>query len=199
MAFLAAIPAAISAIAAGSAATAGAASAAALTLGETSLAVGAVGAGVGAYSAYQSNQFQAAVAKNNAAIATQNSDIAQEQGAQQESISKGQTTQRVGAELAAQGANGVDVGYGSPAAVREGTQEMGNFDAQNVRYNALMRSLGFNEQANSDLVNAKESEAASYTGAASSLIQGTGSFLSSGASLASKWASIQSGQMAKPW
>jgi uncharacterized membrane protein len=148
---------------------------------------------VAGYSAYKSNSFQAAVAKNNAAVAQQNETIAQEQGAQSESFSRMQTTERMGQQLASQGANGIDVGFGTPAAVRQATADMGDLEAKNIRYNTLMRSLGFQQQANSDLVEAKQSQNAAVYGAIGGALNAGGSFLSGGSSLAGKWSQMQAG------
>jgi hypothetical protein len=145
MAFLAAIPAAFGAVAAGTATAAQAA----LAMGTVATGISAVGAGVTAFSAYKQSQFQAQVAKNNALIAANNSQNALEAGQSAESASRMQTSIRVGAALAAQGANGVDVGFGSPAAVRGSLINEGELDALTVRHNAAVNALGYIQQSQS--------------------------------------------------
>jgi hypothetical protein len=147
MAFLAAIPAAMATLATAATATTEAVAAASLTMAEVGTAVSAIGAGVGAYSSFKQSQYQAAVAKNNSIISANNANTALEQGQAAESASKENTTRTIGREMAAEGANNVDVGFGSPALVREGTQNTGNLDAATIRYNASQTAAGFLQQS----------------------------------------------------
>lgn len=147
MAFIAALPAALGTLAtAGTASTAAIASAS-LTLAEAGAAVGVVGAGVGAYSSIKQAQFQSNIAARNAEIAKQNADASLNAGNAAEGAKKLETGRRVGAALAAQGANGVDVGYGSPASLRGALQSEGDLDALTIRNNAASAALGYMQQS----------------------------------------------------
>lgn len=147
MGFLAAIPAAFSTLATASTATAAEIAAATATLAETTTAVSVASAAYAGYSSYKSSQFQSAVAKNNAAISANNANTALEQGQVAGSNSLEATSKRVGAAMAAQGANGVDVGFGSPAQVRAGIKDSGDLDAATIQHNSQAQALAYSQQA----------------------------------------------------
>lgn len=147
MAFLAAIPAAFATLATASTATTAAVAAASVTLAETTALIGAVGAGVAGYSAYKQNQFQAAVAKNNATIAANNSQAALMTGSAAEGAARLASGRRIGMALAAEGANGVDVSFGSPQEVNQGLKATGDLDALTIRHNAAVNALGYAQQS----------------------------------------------------
>lgn len=177
MGFLAAIPALIAA--AGTVSTA-------LT-GTTLLAAGvsAAGAAVSAYSQYKTDQFQAAVANNNATIAKNNANTALNEGTVAASLSKERTSKLIGTELAGQGANGVDVAFGSPARVREGTQQVGDLDALTIQYNASAKALAYSQQSAGYTSEAKADKMAGNNAILSGAI-GVGSSLIGGAQGLSK-------------
>lgn len=196
--FLAAlVPAAISAIggagaAAGGLSLGGAAAAAAAggttaaglagtattltSLGTLASTVGAVGSGVaGALNA----NYQGQVARNNAAIESQNAAAATRAGQSAESNKRIETGLDVGRMAAAQGANDVDVGFGTTAKSRISRQTLGNLDALTIRYNAAREAYGYGvsargykAQSQADQAQAGESVLSGVLGGAKSFIGG---------------------------
>lgn len=191
MAFLAAVPAAIGTLLTASTATTAAVAGASTTLAEAGAAVAAVGTGVSAYSSYKQSQYQAQVAQQNAQIAANNRLATINQGNVEESEQKTTTAKQVGAEVAAQGANNVDVGFGSPAAVTTATQNIGDLDAATIRYNASRTALGYAVTRSSDIAEASGDQAAGANILASAPLQLGGSFLSSASSIAGKSAAFK--------
>ena len=195
MAFLAAIPAAFGAIAAGSATAAQVA----IATGTIATGISAVGAGAAAYSAFKQSQFQAQVAKNNAIIAKNNADSALESGQAAESASRERTSLRVGAALAAQGANGVDVGFGSPALVRGSLINEGELDALTVRHNAAVNALGYIQQSQGYSAEASADQMAGTNALIGGALNVGSSFIGGASSLYSKIAGFQqSGAISAP-
>lgn len=172
-----AISTAFSAVGAG-AATAGQA---ALALGTVATGVSAVGAGVSAYSSYRQAQYQSQVASMNAKISAQNAQSSLEEGAAQASIERTNTGRRIAGALAAQGANGVDTSFGSPAELRGALLNEGNLDAATISYNASRRALGFATQSAGYVADAANYKATAGNSIVSGIV-GVGSTLLSGAS-----------------
>jgi len=196
MPFLAAIPAAFGAVAAGTATAAQVA----LATGTVAVGLSTVGAGVAAFSAFKQSQFQAQVAKNNALIAKNNADSSLMSGQAAESASRMQTSLRVGQALAAQGANGVDVNFGSPAAVRGSLINEGDLDALTIRHNAAVNALGYIQQSQDFSATARADQLAGANtlvggtlNAASTLIGGASSLYGKAAALQMSGASAPKG------
>lgn len=125
--------------------------------------------------------YNAAVARNNAQIATQNANVAGAVGEQSAGIQGLKNRAAIGGVLAAQGANGVDVGSGSAVSVRAGQQEAGQLSAQQIRSNAARQAYGFQTQAASDtgqatedMFTGKQAALAGDIGAGSDLVKGVG-------------------------
>lgn len=91
----------------------------------------------------QQASYQGQVAKQNANIEEQNRQASLQEAAAQESIERTNTGRRLAGALAAQGASGIDVNYGSPQEVRGALANEGDLDAQAIRYNASRRALGY--------------------------------------------------------
>lgn len=103
----------------------------------------AAGSLVGGYSALQQGNYEAGVAKQNAALSRE---------AAAESIRTGQTEKRdfwrkigavKGQNIAAMAANGIDVGYGTAARIQDDTQMQANEDAATLYKNQNERTRGF--------------------------------------------------------
>lgn len=179
MGFLAAIPAAFAAVAASTATAAQAA----VVVSTVAATTAAASTAYGAYSSSQAAKYQGKVAAQNASIEEQNRQASLQEGAAQESIQRTATGRRVAGALAAQSANGIDVGFGSAFETRGALQTEGDLDAAAIKYNTTRRSLAY--------INSK----AGYTGEAgvaaaasrNALIGGTigtaSSFLSSASSI----------------
>lgn len=146
MGFLAAIPAAIGTMFAASATTAEVAAAGTTLLTAATVASVAAG-GYAAYGTYEQGKYQSSVAKANAKIAGENRESALIEGADQASIERTNTGRRVGAALAAQGASGLDVGFGTGTELRGALQNEGDLDAMTIQYNTSRRALGYAQQA----------------------------------------------------
>jgi len=135
-------------------------------------------------SGFMASQYQAKVAKNNATIMQQNSQQALEEGSYAESMQRIQSAKQVSAVRAGAAAHGVDVNTGTPLGVQAGTAASGELDALAVRYNAQMKSYGYQTRA----MNYKAQATADLSQGWNALFQGIGqaggSYLSSSASLA---------------
>src|SRR3990167_11565630 len=91
--------------------------------------VGAVTGAAGAYSTGQANasaaSYQAAVARNNAAVAEQNAQYALQAGRASEQAQRMKTAQMIGAQRAAMGGSGIDIGSGTPLNLQASTAQVG--------------------------------------------------------------------------
>ena len=122
-----------------------------------SLVAGVASTGMSAAGSYESgqatkanDQYQAAVAANNALIAKQNAawDI---QAGETAATNQGlKTRAQIGTEKASQGAAGIDVNSGSAAKVRAGTESMGMLDAMTIRSNAAKQAYSAQVQATNE-------------------------------------------------
>lgn len=123
--------------------------------------------------------FNANVAAQNAAIATQKQNWAGELGDQNASISQMKTAAKVGSIKANQGASGVTIGEGSNADVVDSAREVGMLDAMTIRSNAAREAYGYSTQAYSDKAQealdryaAKNAVESSKIGAATTILGG---------------------------
>lgn len=135
---------------------------------------------------YQMGMYQSQVAQNNAAISGQNEQAALVAGSSAEQASRLKTGELIGEQKAQQGANGVDVNIGSPAAVRQGTKDIGDFDALTIRYNAARQAYGYSIDKENYTEQSQIDKNAAYGGLAKGLFDASSSFLSGSSSLASK-------------
>lgn len=97
-------------------------------------------------SAQQQGAYQAKVAQQNAATAENNrvSELgAGNSAAENQHLLTGR---RVAGALAAQGANGVDTGFGTTSQTRDAIQNVGDLDAMTMQYNASSKALGYATQ-----------------------------------------------------
>lgn len=191
MGFLAAIPAAFATIAGASTATAAELAAATTTIAVTTAAVSGAAMAYQGYTAYKANRFQEKLAKRNAAISEQNADAALLEGTEQAAIEKMNTGRRVAGALAAQGANGIDVGFGSPVEVRGALQNEGDLDALTIQYNASRRALGYATEASGFKASASGYRSAGMDALASVPLNVGASFLSSASSIGGRAASFK--------
>lgn len=142
-------------------------------------AVGAVGAVMNAQAQSAAAKYNAEVAQQNAKIQQQNAIWAQQAGEQQAAVEEQKTRARVGAIMAAQAANGIDVNSGSALDTRSSAKELGELSALTIRSNAAKESYGYETQswnasaeANLDKMNAAAAEQAGMIGAAGDLLGG---------------------------
>lgn len=167
-------------------------------LAYAALAASAVSAGVSAYSAHeqgvarsQAMAYQAAVAKNNEALAEQYAQAETQKGARLEEEKRRETAQREGAIRAFAGASGVDANSGSPVRVTEDTASLGELDALTIRNNAQRAAFGYRTrgmdyaaQAQLDTMGSEDAARSGELGAWSSIIGGA-------SSVSGKWLSYK--------
>lgn len=135
--------------------------------------------------------YQAGIAQQNARIARQNEDYILGAG-EQEAMQFGlKSAARMGQIKAAQGASGLNVGFGSAVDVRESQKEVSDIDVGTIRSNAARRAYGSYVESKQD-----EAQAGLYTMSASQAkragdIGMLGSFIGAAGSVSSKWLQAQ--------
>ncbi len=156
------------------------------------VAVQAIGVGLSAMSAYSQSQakqnqyaYQAAMARNNQTAANYAADSTRKKGKiveQQHRIRVGQLKDKQKTSLAA---SGVEVDSGSALDILADTAEMGEWDAQMIRHNTMMKVWEHQLAANN-----AGAQAGLYSNAASNqspLLAGLTTLVSGAGSVASKW------------
>jgi multidrug efflux pump subunit AcrA (membrane-fusion protein) len=108
--------------------------------------LGAVGAIYSGIAQMQAANYQAAIANMNAQFAEQKARDAIERAADEEQRHRMKTAQIVGAQMAAFGSNGVDVGFGSPLDTILDTVKLGELDALEIRRNGELEAYDFRVQ-----------------------------------------------------
>lgn len=170
------------------------------TLAIASLAAGVAGAGTSAYGTYESGQatsnaasYQAAVAQNNSIIANQNAAYAEKAGtAQAEATSlKGAAT--AGKIKAAQAANGIDVNTGSAVNVRASQAETSQLDTETVLNNAELQAYGYRANATNYTAEAGLESTEAEQAPIGAELGATGNLLSNASSIGLKWTGFNQG------
>lgn len=131
--------------------------------------------------------YQAGVAKLNAAISRQNADYTRTAGESVAYQSGLKTADIVGKQTVAQAASGVDVNSGSPKAIRDTTTSFGQYDQGLIRQNYAKKAYGYeveattkDAEAQGDIIAGQQAKKAADISAASSI-------LGSVASVSGKW------------
>lgn len=124
--------------------------AAAPVIAGISMVTGLAGSVMQGMAASQTANYQAQVAANNARIAQQNANVALEQGTVQEETQREKTGSEIGYIRAQQAASGVQSNSGSALDVRSSAAEMGELNAETLRYNAQLNARNSILQAQSD-------------------------------------------------
>lgn len=166
MAFLAAIPAAISSLVGGTG----------LTLGTALQAGGQLLTGVAAYGAAQ---YQAKVAEQNAAIARDNATKAAEQASQQAQQNDNEMAAFIGQQEAAQSASGISTQSRSSILTRKASARIAKLDRENIikqgeanANNYFQQAADFKSSANASKSSGIFNLAGGVIGAGSTLIGG---------------------------
>ena len=94
-----------------------------------------------------SADYMAQVAANNQRIAQQNANMALEQGQVKEETQREQTGAQIGRARAVFGASGVDPNSGSALDVRSSAAELGELNANTIKYNAHVQAWNDLNQA----------------------------------------------------
>jgi len=169
--------------------------AAAASIATTTLAIGSVAlsAGFGAYSASQqasaqkqANDYQAAVARNNATIASQQRSDAIQRGEIDAQTAMRAQASVLGSQRASLAANGVDLGQGSALDQLASTKFLGAMDVNTIQSNAARTAWGYDVQNMNDNAGATLSkwQADSINPAGVGAMAGGQSILSSASSFA---------------
>jgi hypothetical protein len=147
-----------------------------------SAGVSAVGAIEQGQAQSQAASYQAEVSSMNAKIAKENATYEQASGEQQMYNQQQKARATVGAIVAAQGANNLDVNSGSNLSVRTGTEEMARLDALTIKNEAARKAWGYEAAAAGDTAQAglyrseaSSSALAGYINAGSSILGGASS------------------------
>lgn len=134
--------------------------------------------GAAAYSGYQQNQAGKAnqqIAENNATLARQDSAAAQASGDRESEQMLWRTRAALGQQRAAAAANGLDIGFGTPAEIMGETAMFGEAQQQTIRANAARQAWGFNSQATNYQNQGRQDRWAGRTGAVGTVLGGLGS------------------------
>lgn len=143
--------------------------------------VAAAGTVVTGVMAYQQHQYQKKVAHRNEDLATEAAKDALARGKIEEQRQYRRTSQMLGAQRAAMAANGIDVDFGSAAAVTRDTMTFGQEDAATIRENTIRETKGYEINAMNFGAEA-QSQGMQATGALVSSAFSAGSTLLGGAS-----------------
>lgn len=173
-----------------------------LGIGEIFGAIGAIGSVVGsitqasaakqaAQAQEQEADYQAEVAQNNQKIAAQNAQYAAQSGEAQLQQTQLQTRSQTSAVAAALAANGLDINTGSPAQVRQGQEQIGQLEGENVKEQELVNVYGYQTQETNYAAQAGLYQLEAQNAAKAAEIAPLGSLFSGAGSLASKWSSWQ--------
>lgn len=129
---------------------------------------------VSAYGAVRAGQAQSAAAKFNAAVATQNAQIAQNQADAAAQEKHRDLVRRLGSMQAAYGASGVTSDSGSVLDVLGDSIRQGTLDQLTAKYNGQVRAAGYTDNAALDNMQARTALTSSYLSAAGTLASGFG-------------------------
>ena len=160
------------------------------TLAIASAAATATGAVAGGIAQGNASSYQAAVARNNAVIANQNADYADQAG-----MAQADATARKGAAMGgkiktAQAANNIDVNTGSAARVQAGQRATSKLDTETVLNNSELTAYGYRSQATGFTaqggLESMKAEEAPIGGA----LNATGDLLSGASTAGTKWSQM---------
>ena len=139
---------------------------------EIMAAMAMTGSAMAAYGAIQQGKAAANSANYNAAIASQNAQVAGAQGEAAMQLQRRDAQRKIGAAMAAYGASGVQMADGSPADVLADSARMSTLDALTIKYNYRLKQLGQEDQAALDSSGATNARTASYFNAAGIVLGG---------------------------
>lgn len=156
-------------------------------LAVASAAVSAIGTIAGGVASRNQANYQAAVASNNSTIAQENAVRTEQAGniAAENQGRKGSA--KVAGIKVAQAANGVDVNSGSALDVQTGQRETDKLDTETVLSNSELQAYGYRTQAAGFQSEAQLDENKADAAIPASIFSATGSLLSSASSVGGKW------------
>ena len=156
-------------------------------------AASAAGSAKGGQASGQASAYQAAVARNNAAMAEQQAVAVTQAGEVAAGTQSLKGANRVAGIKTAQAANGIDPNSGSAVNVRAGAREAGQLDAETVLSNAQVRAYGFRTQEASDEAQAQLDTLAGGQAVSAGNLKAAGGLLSAASSLPFKYLSTLGG------
>lgn len=143
---------------------------------ETALLI--AGAAVSAYSAISTAQANKDASDYNAAIARQNATIATDQGNVAAEAQRRRMKLFLGNMKAQQGASGIVANEGTPLDLLAQSAAQGELDAQTIGYNARLKSLGYTQQATLDEFSGQNAMRKGYLDAGSAILTGASKYMS---------------------
>ncbi len=146
-----------------------------MALGIVSIVGSVLGAAMQGYSSYQSNMYNAQVARNNQIVADRNAATALEVGQSQEEAKRLQTGEMIGSLKASEAASGVNPNTGSALDVRSSAAQTGEMDALTIRYNANVQNQNLKYQGAMFGAQAQLDESMAGWGVANSILGGASS------------------------
>jgi hypothetical protein len=144
-------------------------------MGAVALGAMALGAVISANSQYQAGKAQEKLYKQNAELAGYEGKFAIAQGEADVSALRRDISQTIGAQRAAAGGSGLLVNQGSALDVQMDTARQGELDVARLRYNALLKSYGYQVEANSDIYQGKLASQSGKSNAVGTLLNSAGS------------------------
>lgn len=150
--------------------------------------IGAAGAKQMSEATAAENSYKAAVARNDSIIAEQAAQAAEQRGSRLAQMKQLDTASRIGAVTAAAGGAGLDPSSGSALRLAEDTRAMGELDARTIRYNAGREAYGFRAQGTSYQAQAQLDEMGAENALHAGKLEEVGSIIGGGAGVADKWA-----------
>lgn len=139
---------------------------------------------VGAAGTISAGIYQKQVVDNNAKIARMATADEEMRGVQEAALQDQKTSAKMAEQRAGQSASGIDIGEGSPLAIRESTEDLARLDRKTTVENANKRAWGLRNQASNIEAEGKAGLTASY-------LEGGASLLSGASSFGSKWNSFK--------
>jgi hypothetical protein len=143
-------------------------------MGAIALGAMALGAVISANSQYQAGKTQSKLLKQNATLAGYQGQSAIAQGEYEVGALRRNISQTIGAQRAAAGGSGLLVNQGSALDVQMDTARQGELDVARLRYNALLKSYGYQVENQSYMTQAEIAKATGKSNAVGSLLQGVG-------------------------
>lgn len=163
------------------------------SIAATTVGTGVAVAGAESSAAAQSKSaaYSAQVAANNAQIANQNASYAAQAGQEKATEQSLKSRAQVGAAIAGEAAQGVDVNSGSALDVQTTDREVGKLETQQVANNAALQVYGYRSQATGFSADSGLDTAKAANALQAGDISATGDALSGAASVGEKYAKFQ--------
>jgi len=134
---------------------------------------------------------QAQIADNNAKAATRQAESTMVAGAQEGQLRLRQAKSVEGGQIAAYGANNLDISTGSPSAILQDTERYGQLDKSNTEYNAATNTWSLKSQA-TDYTNQASADRSSAANAKTAgTMNSIAALLNGGSTLAGQYSGFQ--------